>query len=205
MFVPADGDFLAAVEKLEDAGFRRTPWSYGTKNPDLLGTDPLTLKIHNRRIREYERLDQHSVRFHFPSSFNIREKVVLLRSSYVHLSPPSPVEIATAPHLRLPTQPFFADGNLYYLNKVVLLESFIRVALEEETAGEGVYNLSLLLAAWAISYICGMLNVDVDALDACEDEAVKDWYNKNIRRDQGGLNRAINKRTGRKDRVPGDA
>ena len=50
-----------------------------------------------------------------------------------------------------------------------------------------------------------MLNVDVDALDACEDEAVKDWYNKNIRRDQGGLNRAINKRTGRKDRVPGDA
>ena len=85
----------------------------------------------------------------------------------------------------------------------MLSESFIYVALEEETAGERVYNLSLLLAAWAISYICGMLNVDVDALDACEDEAVKDWYNKSIRRDQGGLNRAINKRTVRKERVPG--
>jgi hypothetical protein len=202
MFVPAEEDFLAAVGKLEDAGFRRTPWSYATKDPDLLGTDPLTSKIHRSRIREYERFDEHSVRFHFPSSFNLREKVVLLRSAYVHLSPPSAAEIATAPHL--PAQQFFVDGNLYYPNKVVLLESFIRVTLKEENEGEGVYNWSELLGAWAISYIYGMLNVDVDALDACEDEAVKDWYNKNIRRDEGGLNREINKRTGRKERVPGD-
>ena len=203
MFVPADNDFSAAVEKFEDAGFRRTPWSYATRDPDLLGTNPLTLKIHARRIREYERFDQHSVRFHFPSSFNIREKVVLLRSSYVHLSPPSDdAEIATATHQR--TQQFFIHGNLYYPDKVMLLESFIRVALKEEKEGEGLYNWSELLGAWAISYICGMLNVDVDALDACEDEAVKDWYNKNIRREQGGLDRTINKWMGRKERVPGD-
>jgi hypothetical protein len=202
MFIPAEEDFLAAVEKLEHAGFRRTPWSYATKDPDLLGTNPRTLRIHGSRIREYERFDQHSVRFHFPSSFNAREKVVLLRSQYVHLSPPSAAEIATAPHLL--TERFFVDGNLYYPNKVVLLESFIRVTLEEEKEGDGVYNWSELLGAWAISYICGMLNVGVDALDACEDEAVKDWYNKNTRRDQGGLNREINKRTGRKERIPSD-
>jgi hypothetical protein len=192
MFVPAEEDFLAAVKKLEDAGFCRTPWSYGTMDPKLLGTDPITLKIHRRMVLEYERFDQYSVRFHFPSSFNIREKVVLLQSRYVHLSPPSAAQISTAPCL--PTQPFFVNGNLCYPNKVVLLESFIRLILEEKSS---MHNWSGLLTAWAISYICGALNVGVDALDTCEDEGVKSWYNKNIRRDKGGLNRAINKRTGR--------
>ena len=131
------------------------------------------MRIYKIRIREYDRLDQHSVRFHFPSSFNVREKVVLIRSSYVHLSPPSgDAEIATAAHPS--TQLFFVHGNLYYPDKIVLLESFIRVALKEEKEGEGLYNWSELLGAWAISYICGLLNVDIDALDGCEDQAVKD-------------------------------
>jgi hypothetical protein len=51
---------------------------------------------------------------------------------------------------------------------------------------------------------CGPSVREVDALDDCEDEAVKDWYNKSIRRDQGGLDRTINKWMGRKERVPGD-
>ncbi|KAI9860740.1 MAG: hypothetical protein M1813_005663 [Trichoglossum hirsutum] len=204
MFILTEEDFLAAVKKLEDGGFHRKPWSYATVDPELLGTNLVTLKIHRREIREYERFDQHSVRFHFPSSFNISEKVVLLQSCYVHLSPPSAAQISTAPHL--PTQRFFVNGNLYYPSKVVLLESFIRVILEEKAAG--VYNWSGLPSAWAISYVCGMLSVGVDALDTCEDERVRDWYNKNIRRDQGGLNRAINKRTGRMEQrgaVPGIA
>jgi hypothetical protein len=196
MLVPTEEDFLTAVKKLEDAGFHRTPWSYATVDPELLGTDPITLKIHRREIQKRERFDQHSVRFHFPSSFNIREKVVLLQSRYVHLSPPSAEQISIAPHL--PAQQFFVNGNLYYPNEVVLLESFIRVILEEKAAG--MYNWSALLSAWAISYVCGLLDVDVDALDTCEDERVRDWYNKKIRRDQGGLNRAINKRTGRKEK-----
>ena len=199
MFVPAEKDFSEAVKKLEDAGFHRIPWSYATIDPELLGTDPITLKIHRRGIQKYERFDQHSVRFHFPSSFNIREKVVLLQSRYVHLSPPSAAQISTAPHL--PTQQFFVNGNLYYPNKVVLSESFIRVALEEKAAG--MYNWSGLLSAWAISYICGELNVGVDALDTCGDEGVRDWYNKNIRRDQGGLNRIINKRVSRMEQQCG--
>jgi hypothetical protein len=109
MFIPVED--LAAVKKLEEAGFCRTLWSYGTVDLKILGTDPITLKIHRREIREYGRLDQYSVRFHFPSSFNIRE-VVLLQSPYVHLSPSSAAQISTAPFL--PTQRFFIDGNLCY-------------------------------------------------------------------------------------------
>jgi hypothetical protein len=56
------------------------------------------------------------------------------------------------------------------------------------------------MSGWAISYICGLLNVGVDALDTCKDEGVRNWYNKKIRRDQGSLNREINKRMGRKEK-----
>jgi len=193
MIIPAEEDFLVAAKKLEDAGFSRAPWSYATVDPDLLGTDPIILNIHREESREFGWFDQYSLRFNFPSSVNIAEKVVLLRSHYVHLSPPSATQILAAPHLSL--QNFFVNGNLYYPNKVVLLESFSRVILEEKEAG--TYNCSGLLSVWAISYVCGLLGVDVDALDNCEDKGVRDWYNKAIRRDQGGLNREINKRTGR--------
>ncbi|KAI9770577.1 MAG: hypothetical protein M1840_003167 [Geoglossum simile] len=193
---PCSGGLLGRRE--EDAGFHRTPWSYGTVDPELLGTNPITLRIHKSEIQKYKRLDQHSVRFNFPSSFNIMKKVVLLQSHSVHLSPPSAVQISTAPHLL--TEQFSVRGNLYYPNKVMLLGSFIRVLLVEEAAGGIIHSWALLLGAWAISYICGMLDVGVDALDTCEDERVRAWYNKNIRRDQGGLNRAINKRAGRMER-----
>ena len=51
----------------------------------------------------------------------------------------------------------------------MLLESFIRVILVEEAAGMMIHDWSSLLSAWNISYICGMLNVGIDALDTCED------------------------------------
>ena len=84
----------------------------------------------------------------------------------------------------------------------MLLESFICVIPEENEAGMDGFWAGCV-SVWAISYICGLLNVGVDALDDCEDEGVRDWYNKNIRRDQGSLNREINKRTGRVEKKHG--
>ena len=69
--------------------------------------------------------------------------------------------------------------------------------LVEKAAGNMINDWSLLLSVWIISYICGWLGVGVDALDDCEGDRVRDWYDKNIMRDQGGLDRTINKRTGR--------
>ena len=67
MLVPAEEDFLAAVEKLEAAGGRRTLWSYGTVNPDVLDTNPMAMKIHGTRIQQFERFGQHSVQFQLNS------------------------------------------------------------------------------------------------------------------------------------------
>lgn len=198
MLIPAEKDFAAAVKILEDAGFRRTLWTYGTTVDPKLLTDPTALRIHRRQSKKYERFDQHSVRFNFPYSFHIKETVVLLESRYVNLSPPSDGQISVTPYLSIPQ--FSVDGNLYCPNELVLLESFIRVLLVEKAAGNMINDWSLLLSVWIISYICGWLDVGVDALDDCEDDRVRDWYDKNIMRDQGGLNRTINKRTGRTEK-----
>jgi hypothetical protein len=181
MLVPAEKDFSAAMKKLEDAGFRRTPWSYGIHvHPKLFRTNPIISKSYRRESRSYERLHQHSARFDFPPGFNMENHVVLLESRYVHLSPPSDGQSSNLPYLSIPL--FSGNGNLYYPNKVVLLESFVRVLLEEKAVKDMMYTNDWVfhLSAWAISYICGKpLNTGI--LDTCEDEGVRNWCNKNVR------------------------
>ncbi|KAI9875801.1 MAG: hypothetical protein M1830_007992, partial [Pleopsidium flavum] len=135
----------------------------------------------------------------FPHSLNYEERVVLLRSSYVHLTPPIEAALPSSTHTfpgSLSTSHFYVDNNLYYPDKVQLLESLIKVILEDKDTGY-LKTWQTLLRAWAISYVYGELNVENDALDVCEDADVKSWFNKAIRRDQGGLDRTITKRKGR--------
>ena len=87
-------------------------------------------------------LDAHSTRFHFPTSNFYPEKVVLLRSSYVEMRPPT-----DTPSL----QQFTCHENLYYPDKVTLLESFIKTLLKDSM---NIWRS--LLACWAISYVYGI-------------------------------------------------
>ena len=90
-------------------------------------------------------------------------------------------------------QRFSCDDNLYYPDAALLLESFVKTLLQE-TPGSWRY----LLEAWAIAYIYGMLMVEDTLLDPCDDEAVKLWFNENIRRGNGGLDRVtVSKRVGK--------
>lgn len=201
MLVPDEKDMEKAMKKLEEAGFQHTPWSYATIDPKILSTEPVTQRIHDGFIRGYQRLDAHSVRYHFPPSFRRTEKVVLLQSSYVHLCPPPdpassvglsqtlPANSAISPH-------FYAENNLYYPDKVTLLESFIKVILDDKDTGY-LRMWHTLLGGWAVSYVYGQLNVANDALDGCEDADVREWFNKAIHRARGGLDRSITKRHGR--------
>jgi hypothetical protein len=45
------------------------------------------------------------------------------------------------------------------------------------------------LEGWALSYVYGALMVSDDALDSCDDDEAKDWFNKRIRRFTGGMDR----------------
>jgi hypothetical protein len=176
MLVPSEADFDCAVKKLTDANFLHTPWSFASLDPKALAESSETTKRVNQRfIPKYKMLDDHSTRFHFPTSNFYPEKVVLLQSSYVEMRPPTDA---------LSLQQFTCHKNLYYPNKVTLLESFIKTLLKD--------SLNLwrsLLACWAISYVYGILMVDDDALDSCEDANVRGWFNEAIRRGKGGLDR----------------
>ncbi|PGH03513.1 hypothetical protein AJ79_07348 [Helicocarpus griseus UAMH5409] len=187
MLVPAKDDFDLAVQKLENAGFRPAPWSYASINPEILKKKENAEHLqamHASVAEQYRTLDAHSKRFVFPQD---EFKLAVLYPSYVEIAPP-------AVQRNVDTSKFFCkERNFYYPDKVVLLESMIRTLLKDEEPT----MWKSLLTAWAVSYICGYLDVSLDALDECDDENVKTWYNKEIRRDLGGLDKTRNKRTGR--------
>jgi len=184
MFVPSDSDFDLAVQKLMEAGFRLAPWSYARSvDPQLLPDDEINRRI-NAKIPGYNMIDNNSVRFQFPTSFTCEERVVLIRSSYVDLSPPSNPQSM---------QRFHRDQSLYYPDKVLLLESFVKTLLKDSPTSRWQSTLRV----WAISYMYGILMMENSSLDSCEDEAVKSWFNKAINRENGGLDRTVTKRKGK--------
>jgi hypothetical protein len=88
---------------------------------------------------------------------------------------------------------FHCHENLYYPDAALLLESFIRTLLQESPG-----SWRTLLEAWTISYIYGIVMVEDTILDSCDEESVRLWFNENIRRGKGGLDRTtISKRVGK--------
>jgi len=82
---------------------------------------------------------------------------------------------------------------VYYPDKTLLLESFIKTLLKTPM---GTWRSSL--TTWAICYVYSMLGVEDSALDFCGDEKVIEWFNENIRRSTGGIDRTtVTKRFGR--------
>ncbi|KAF1850045.1 uncharacterized protein K460DRAFT_326532 [Cucurbitaria berberidis CBS 394.84] len=184
MLIPSESEYDLAAQKLVEAGFRPAPWSYGITDPHLLPDDEIARRLKLREYPEFQRLDGNSVRFQFPVGFSGPERVVLLRSTYIGLSPPNDPSSM---------QRFHCHDILYYPDKALLLESFIRTLLQESP---GYWRY--LLEAWAISYIYGILMVEDSVLDSCEDESVKLWFNEKIRRGKGGLDRTtVSKRVGK--------
>ena len=185
MLVPADADFNTAVQKLLDAGFTYAPWSYGSIDPRRLEGNEELQRIHRESIPEWEELDNNSVRFQFPDANKHSAKVVLLHGTYVGLSPP--VDAASAAR-------YHRFDHIYYPDKVLLLESFIKTLLKDPRMGAWRSSLQ----CWAITYLWGMLMIEDSALDTSDDEQVKEWFNKHIRRWEGGLDRTtVSKRVGR--------
>lgn len=185
MLIPSESDFNLAAQKLVKAGFRPAPWSYGIIDPKLLPDDEITRRrrINPMEIPGYQMLDNNSVRFQFPAGLTGPERVVLLRSTYVGLTPPSDPSSM---------QRFHCHENLYYPKKAYLLESFIRTLLQDSP---GFWRD--LLEGWSISYMYGILLVGDTVLDSCEEESIRSWFNENIRRGKGGLNTTVTKRVGK--------
>ncbi|KAI1937594.1 hypothetical protein LOZ58_000283 [Ophidiomyces ophidiicola] len=192
MIIPTAGQFDLAARMLVDAGCRTAPWSYGTLDPRLIEAcnNPAIQRIHASVAQQYYMLDLNSLRFEFSSPELRALKLLLIRAHYVDLAPPKHLgDIAGGQFTRV--------RNFYYPGKLVLLKSFIAALLNNKAAAATATTWDIILETWAVSYLCGYLDVGVDAFDSCPDNSIKDWYNHAIRRDRGGLDRSITKRTGR--------
>lgn len=184
MLAIEDASFDAAVEALHRAGFRDAPWSYGSINDPQFYQDKKMQDIHRYTARQYRSLDNNSRRFVFPLGSKDKERVVLLPSSYVHLSLSS-----------MPESRFTRRENIYYPDTELLLESFVKTLVGESTQSTWTSDLRM----WAIAYVYGQLMVNDNALDSICDEQAKTWFNDRIRRFSGGIDRTtVTKRVGRK-------
>lgn len=111
-------------------------------------------------------------------------RVVLLPSSYVHLS------LSSTPPSR-----FTPSENLYYPDAELLLESFVKTRIRELDECKWTSELDM----WAISYLYGMLMLADNALDSSSDEQAKMWFNQKSRRYEGRLDRTtVTMRVGRR-------
>ncbi|OXV05907.1 hypothetical protein Egran_06325 [Elaphomyces granulatus] len=76
LVVPSEADFDCAVKKLKDANFLHTPWSFASLDPKALAeSSEITKRVNQKFIPKYKMLDDHSTRFHFPTSNFYPEKV----------------------------------------------------------------------------------------------------------------------------------
>lgn len=184
MIAVEDSDFDAAVEALHHAGFRDAPWSYGSTADPQSFQDKRLQEIHRHTALGYRNLNRNSRRLGFPLESGVRERAVLLPSSYVHLS------LSSTPQSR-----FIRVENLHSPDGELLLESFVRTRIRESDVGLWTLDLEM----WAVSYLYGQLMLGDDALDSSSDEPAKTWFNDNIRRDSGGIDRTtVTKRVGKR-------
>lgn len=183
MIVIEDDDFDAAVISLHNAGFCDAPWSYGSIVDPAIFKDKRMQEIHRATAIGYQNLNKNSNRFVFPRESKVKERAVLLRSSYVHLS-----------LLATPQSEFTCIDNLHYPSSKLLLESFVRTHIRDPDISMWTTDLEM----WAVSYLYCRLKLDDDVLDSSSDEGAKTWFNENILRDSGGVDRTVTKRLGRK-------
>lgn len=173
MLVIHDANYHDATARLRTAGFQDCPWSYGALAPEFYKERSLE-HINRAIIRGYSNLDQNSTRFFFPvdpseEAQNTSTKIILLPSSYANMQVPH-----SKPDL---------EESIHYPDAPSLLTSFVQTLVREPSRGMWTSNLEM----WAITYVYGELMVSDDALDSCEDDEAKSWFNENIRRFAGGI------------------
>ena len=126
----------------------------------------------------YRNLDQSTTCFNYPVHYNSKTQLILIPSSYVHLSVSTVTPTASARTSTI--HEYDAYGNMFYPLERTLLESFIRVILRD---GDGT-TISIWeesLRAW-IAHMRGYLEVNNDAVDECPDKEVVEWFSHHFGR-----------------------
>lgn len=184
-----DDEIELAAEKLTSLGFVRELWSFSSPiDPAIFKTTETSKRIQETIRPAYANFDSKTIRFHYPDMHKQVQKTVLIPDSYMHLSAPQAPSHTSKQGSAIPNPPaqppFYIHGNLCYPNAVVLLESFIKVCIQERASTtRGMWQARL--QTWAIAYLYGELSLRDDVLDSCQDSGVKEFFNLAIQRGSG--------------------
>lgn len=203
MLVVSDADYDMSVEKLRLAGFwatlpRRDP------APEILQRLLDPAKTLRELHAQYAKLDRVTTTFDYPVRYNHADvQLVLIPASYAHLSESAALRPQTATSATSLKQQFDVCGNLYYPLEYILLESFIRVILDDGDA-TGINQWWETLNVW-VGTICGYMDVENDD---CPDDAVREWFSQHWGRKReakfGPMDRRVSKRLGSGREMPYD-
>jgi len=195
MIVVSDEHYQSSIQKLVQAKFRKALPTRGPP-PEVAAMVPNMKTVREELDAGYRNLDQSTTWFNYPAPYDCSAQLVLIPSSYAHLSVFAITPIASA---RISTaHEYDVYGNLFYPLERTLLESFIKVILRD---GDGT-TISLwedLLRAW-IAHMVGYLEVNNDAVDESPDGEVVEWFSHHFGRKHelkfGPWDRRITKRLG---------
>jgi hypothetical protein len=203
MIVVSDEHYQSSIQKFVQANFCKALPARGPP-PEVAAMVPSMKVVREELDAGYRNLDQSTTWFNYPAHYNCSTQLVLIPSSYAHLSVFTITSIASA---RTATaHEYDVYGNLFYPLERTLLESFIKVILKDGN-GATINLWKGLLRAW-IAHMVGYLEVNNDTVDESPDEEVVEWFSHHFGRkheaEYGPWDRRITKRLGSGREMPCD-
>ncbi|KAF5861178.1 hypothetical protein ETB97_000552 [Aspergillus alliaceus] len=200
MFAVRDEDYKAAAQMLLNSGFRLTTPSRGPPD-EVLNTLPDPEAVLEEINSGYRYLDRSSKTFDYPAHLPEREEqLVLMPNSFCRLG----IDLSTI-SMWSKTTDCDVYGNMLYPSERILLESFVKAAVDDDSlSSEGggysdITSWGELLRSW-VSMMVGYLGIGKDTIDFSSDKRAMDWYSRNFGRiyeeKNGPIDRRVTKRIG---------
>ncbi|EFR04897.1 hypothetical protein MGYG_07899 [Nannizzia gypsea CBS 118893] len=181
MIVLQDHDYTSAIQKLENTGFTRSVLNRNLA-PEIIEDHPTPQQMLEEINAGYKRVDRLCAVFDYPCG--------------------DPAEKGLQRYSQ--NKQYDTYSNLHYPLEPILVESFVKAAIDEETDA-GFSAWGELLKCW-VSMITAYLEVDNNILDYCLDKQAVGWYSVRFGRIHeakfGPMDRRISKRLGSGKELP---
>jgi hypothetical protein len=207
MVAVRDEDYQTAYQKLKDFGFREiTPDR--RPRPEILARVPDPDKVIEEMKREYQRPDESTVTFEYPTNHSLDGglKLNLMPNSFANLALPDVT--GDVKQDRVCTAGYDIYGNVCHPLEEPLVESLVKGVLADMDDPNAEFSgWGDTLSTW-VAMMCAYLEVNNDILDRCQDERAVKWFSEKYGREHeekfGPWDRRVSKRLGSGRELPVD-
>jgi hypothetical protein len=207
MVAVRDEDYELACQKLKDWAFyeiipdRSIP-------PEILATLSDPDQAVEEVEREYQRLDNSTVTFEYPTNHHLAGSLQLTVAPNSFANLPIPDVTGDVKQDLFSTSGYDVYGNICEPLEEALVESFVKGVIDDEDDENAEFSAwGETLSTW-VAMISGYLEVNNDILDRCPDERAVNWFSVQYGRIHeekfGPWDRRVSKRLGSGREIPVD-